>query len=777
LNIRALLLIVGAAVAFSWMAIPARSAGAPILTVAAWRAIFVALSFAAWTLLEGRGLAALRLERPTLRMGVFYGLALALASATYTGAYALTTVPNTAFFHSLAPVAAFPLAYRLFGERPGGRALIGTGLAVLGVGLLSGVSILHFTEAVNPRFLLGDLLALLSGFGYGAVLVCTRAARTQGLPVLPVLTVAWTVAALVLVPLALVTGQLSLPLSGVPWVLGLALVCTTLPFYLLNVALRQVPAGVASLVAMSEVLFATVLGFVFYGETVAPIGWLGGLFVLLGIGWPFFGEEGVPAAEVPQLSPAARGPRLGRLGIRLLLFNGGAAMALLEGHRSGMLLAWLALASAASLGHPLLREAAGVRWAGALRAGLGGLGLLLLLALVWRGGWDDPSPSLLVAGAAGLALLADAWLRGAEPEGERADDLVARLGLLGCLLGAAAGAAGHPAAGLLLGGAGLLTTLSAVLLGADALNLSIGEAVRRRLRPAGGPRLVLGLVLLLLVTGGLRVVPAGHVAVIERLGRPIPEPSPAGLLTRLPPPFERSTVVDVARVRRVALSGTEATLLTGDQALVSVQASLVYTVSEPVSFVLGSADPEAALVRLGRASLVETVARLSLDAVLTRGRAGLEGRVAELTRRAAEAAGLGVKVEAVELLHVGVPAPVTAAFLDVTSAEEHQKRLVNEAEAYAARVVPAARGGVVAAGERARGAVAGTLARAEGRAALIFGLTEGGSPAPGITVDRARHEQMIEILAPRRLLIVPSSVTVWAGGAAASAPIPTKGAK
>ena len=88
-----------------------------------------------------------------------------------------------------------------------------------GVGLLSGVSIFQVSHFASSRFLLGDAMALLSALGYAGVLVVTRKTRVEGTPILGTLFVAWTVAAIGLVVVALAAGRLTIPWSAVGWVL------------------------------------------------------------------------------------------------------------------------------------------------------------------------------------------------------------------------------------------------------------------------------------------------------------------------------------------------------------------------------------------------------------------------------------------------------------------------------------------------------------------------------------------------------------------------------
>ncbi|MBM4392036.1 MAG: DMT family transporter, partial [Deltaproteobacteria bacterium] len=435
-------LIVGATFAFALMAIFSRSADAPVLAVAAWRAVIVAVVFGGWALWDG-GLSSLKPDASTLRTGVPYGLALALASSTFVGGYALTTVANTVFLHSLAPLFVFPLAAWAFGERASPRALLGTGVAVLGVALLSGVSIFHVSRYTDTRFLLGDFLALLSAAGYGAVLVGTRAARRTEAPMVPTLFVAWSVAAVVLCALALVMGQLAIPLRALGWVLALAIVSTNVPFFLLTLGMRSVGAGLASLLAMAEVVFATALGVVVYGESLAPIGWVGAVLVVVGIAQPFLRE---PAATADgDLVPASRRARLLRLGLRLLVLNAGAGLALVGGAESGVLLAWAAIASALHLGPPLMDRAGWVA-----RLAPGGLALVVMIGLALRGGWTDPDPPWAVVVTAVLAWGADRWLARREDPAEVDLDSLGSAALLLVASGALLARSGHAGGPLLL---------------------------------------------------------------------------------------------------------------------------------------------------------------------------------------------------------------------------------------------------------------------------------------------------------------------------------------
>ncbi|MFZ5480210.1 MAG: EamA family transporter [Myxococcota bacterium] len=756
-------LVVAATFAFALMAVFTRSADAPILTVAAWRAVLVAVVFGVWAVVEGGGPQALKPEKPVLRLGAWYGLTLAVASSTYVGGFALTTVANTVFFHSLSPLAVFPLAWWLFREQPTSRQLAGTAISVLGLALLSGVSLFHFTNFTDPRFLLGDFLAFVSAIGYGGSIVATRAARREGVPIVQTLFVAWVVAAAVLIVVAAAFGSLALPLGALGWVVALAVVSTVVPFYLLNLAMRTVPAGVTSLLAMSEVVFATAIGVFLYGESIAPIGWVGGALVIAGIVHPFVGGDDAGDAA-PGLSEETQKVRGGRLALRLVMLNAGALLLVLEGAEAGAMLVWIALGSVVRIGPPLALDFVGAARAKLLQAAAALIGVGVLVGLAMRGGWADPAPPLFAAGLAVAIWFADRWLSAMEAPGEADTDPFTG----GALLLFAAGVAltgVHHAAGTWLS---LAAALAVALGAAGAIGGMVRGGVGQKLDAVPGllarPKVALPLAVVLLLLGGVRAVPAGHVGVVERLGEPLAAPVEPGLAIRMPPPIETITLVDVASVRQTSVLTGDTPLLTGDQSLVALDVTLYWTVADPLDFALHVEDPGASVATFARAALAETVARLRQDEVLTTGRRAVEQQVMRVTQGYSDAAGIGTRVIDVHLSTVAVPAPVLTSFLDVISAEERKRERVNQAEAYAAQVVPKARGQAEATIERAKGEAARRIAEAEGAAQWVLGVSEGGRSAARLNRVRVWREQVSEALAERKLVLVPRSVKLWLGG-------------
>ncbi len=775
---RHILLVLGAMLAFSFMALFTRQANIPFLTIAAWRSLLVAAAFAAWTVAASpRRWRALRPEPTTLRHGLLYGLALALASSTFVGGYAFTTVANTIFLHNLAPLAAFPLAWWLFGERPAANAVTGAALAIAGVALLSGVSLFNLGHFTHPRFVLGDFLALVSAMGYAAVLVATRAARQAGTPIVQTLYVAWATAAAALLSLALVSGQLTISAADLFWVLLLAVLCTNLPFYLLNLGMRQVSAGMASVLSMSEVLFASLLGWLVFSEIPAPLAWFGGALVLVGVLYALSVQSGASARQQPG---GARLPSESCITLRwmrllpwLALLNVGALAVMLYGQETGALLVWIAVTAMLRLFPVPALSTLGSRRFGLLRWAWVLGPLLLLLLLYQRGGWGSPETSLAIMVPALLAPLLDRLLQNREQESERDWNLLPGVAALCLVLSQVFHWMGH------WGGAVLLVLSAAVLVAtawgmiADALakalplpgpsETSASRRLEYLLRRLGRPVPLLVLLGLLYLLGGVRSVPMGGVAIVERLGAPLPLLEEPGLLIRLPPPWERVTTVDSSSIKRVELVDPDTPLLCGDHSLVAMQAVLHYRVADAFEYTYNTADPPAELRSLGRAAVVETVGHISQDTILTDGRRQVEESVRQYTQQAVDQVGLGAEILDVHLGSVAVPAQVLASFLDVISAEEEKRTSINLAEAYAAQVLPRAYGESVARTRKAEADAFRLLARSQGYNARLRAQRQGGIESLATTRYRIEMEHLEQSLSGQALVLAPAHRRLWLG--------------
>jgi Cu+-exporting ATPase len=163
--------------------------------------------------------------------------------------------------------------------------------------------------------------------------------------------------------------------------------------------------------------------------------------------------------------------------------------------------------------------------------------------------------------------------------------------------------------------------------------------------------------------------------------------------------------------------GDEALVLTGDEVPVEVTAVILFRISSLREFVFSADSPEQVLRASAESSLRETMARISLDSILTDARTAVERSVHNDLGATSARLELGVEIAGVSLLDVHPPRQVVTAYRRVADALEQREQFINEAEAYYAKTV------LSAAGESAiRQLTAGDDGTTESGDAVIAGL-------------------------------------------------------
>jgi DME family drug/metabolite transporter len=226
---------------------------------------------------------SLRIAPADRRRCVGLGLCLAAFQATYFSAVTLVGVATAALIAICgAPLLIAGLAAAALGERltvrVGGALALGVaGTALLIVGPRTAAD-------VSLRFVAGVLLALGASLAYALYVVLAKATLARTAP-LPLAAASFGVGALVLAPV-LATPDVGRQLAlGWPWLLYLGAVTTAGAYAIYTVALREVSASSAGIVALLEPLTATVLGVVLFGERLGAAGVAGAvlLFAALGV--------------------------------------------------------------------------------------------------------------------------------------------------------------------------------------------------------------------------------------------------------------------------------------------------------------------------------------------------------------------------------------------------------------------------------------------------------------------------------------------------------------
>jgi HflK protein len=293
-------------------------------------------------------------------------------------------------------------------------------------------------------------------------------------------------------------------------------------------------------------------------------------------------------------------------------------------------------------------------------------------------------------------------------------------------------------------------------------------------------------VITLYALGGFYTLNADETGVVERFGRKLLPYREPGLHYKLPWPIERLTRVQAHRVRVVKIgfrskpggadnepvayewnvqhrSGRfqrvpeETLMLTGDQNMIELTATVHYIPSRPDDFVFRQLDADAT-VRASAESVIQGLTTSSsLDDVLTLRRSEIEARAKDELQRRLNAYGAGVSVLQVRLEDVHPSLEVVDAFRQVSDAFEEKHRLVNEAEGHKNEQLALARGNGSASIQNANAYSIGRKTRAEGDASRFQAAEQAFRGAQQATEFRLYLGTMEAVLPGEKKLILDKS--------------------
>lgn len=192
---------------------------------------------------------------------------------------AYTTVANATLLANMATIFAALYGFLLFGERFGRQFLVGMMLALSGAGILIGQN-----AEMNPAYLTGDMLGLLTATLYAAYIVAAARARAV-MPTSLLMAGTAAVSALFLaIPLAVTSGPI-FPATAEGWLplIGLALIAHVLGQSLIVYGLAHVPAAMGAVSLLLQPVLSAILAWWIFGEALGLGHFIGATAVLVGI--------------------------------------------------------------------------------------------------------------------------------------------------------------------------------------------------------------------------------------------------------------------------------------------------------------------------------------------------------------------------------------------------------------------------------------------------------------------------------------------------------------
>jgi drug/metabolite transporter (DMT)-like permease len=259
------------------------------MAIATWRLTLSSLMLFPFFIFNN-GFQKLRLmNRRDLLALLGVGVALAVHFASWITSLSFTSVTSSVIFVHVDPIFVALVSHFILGERVEPRQIVGIAVAFLGVSVIA-----YGDLGLGKESLIGDALSLLGAVALGIYILAGRRLR-QRLDLTTYVTPVYTISAVALALGSLFVGT---PLNNYPMNTMLmfaviAIVPMIFGHTVYNWALKWVSAPVVSLSLLGEPVGASILAYLFLGETPGPLTFLGGVLTLTGIlicAYPLFND-------------------------------------------------------------------------------------------------------------------------------------------------------------------------------------------------------------------------------------------------------------------------------------------------------------------------------------------------------------------------------------------------------------------------------------------------------------------------------------------------------
>ncbi|GES48309.1 HflK protein [Rhizobium sp. NBRC 114257] len=243
-----------------------------------------------------------------------------------------------------------------------------------------------------------------------------------------------------------------------------------------------------------------------------------------------------------------------------------------------------------------------------------------------------------------------------------------------------------------------------------------------------------------------------------RFGKPREEVSMPGLHFHFWP-MDRIEFVKVTEQQRNiggrSSAGSNAGLmLTGDQNIVNVQFSILYTVTNPQSYLFNLETPDETLQQVAESAMREVVGRRPAQDIYRDKRQEIATEVRSIIQDTMDRYGSGISINAVPIEDVSPPREVADAFEEVQRAEQNEDQQVEEANQYANQKLGQARGRAAQIREEAAAYKDRIVKEAQGEAQRFISIYDEYVKAPEVTRKRLFLETMESVIGNSNSIII-----------------------
>lgn len=269
-------------------------------------------------------------------------------------------------------------------------------------------------------------------------------------------------------------------------------------------------------------------------------------------------------------------------------------------------------------------------------------------------------------------------------------------------------------------------------------------------------------VIVCIAISGFRIVKSGEVALVLRFGQivgdtPEEQIHQPGLLLCFPYFIDEVVTVPVGSViqQTVSTHYTEGNItdrktcgyvITGDQNIALISASVKYVISDPVDYALYANNVSAVIDSCVSNAMLEQAAITPVDDVLTSGKEAYGAAVIKEAQRKLDAAEMGITLQSLELTNVSMPQEVRDVYENVNAATVEASTLLEGAQQYYNTVIPYAQSVANSVLSTANSNYSSALSSATSDLAEFWGILEEYTAAPASVKTRIYNEKMAQAL-------------------------------
>ncbi|MGO4564169.1 FtsH protease activity modulator HflK [Rhizobium sp. 2YAF20] len=236
-----------------------------------------------------------------------------------------------------------------------------------------------------------------------------------------------------------------------------------------------------------------------------------------------------------------------------------------------------------------------------------------------------------------------------------------------------------------------------------------------------------------------------------RFGKPREEVSLPGLHFHFWP-MDQIEIVKVTEQQqnigggRSSANSSAGLMLSGDQNILNVQFSVLYTISDPKSYLFKLENPAETLQQVSESAMREVVGRRPAQDAFRDNRQPIASEVQNIIQGTMDRYGAGIAINRVNIEDVAPPREVADAFEEVQRADQDKQRLVEEANQYANQKLGGARGQAAQVREEAAAYKDRVVKEADGEAQRFVSVYNQYVKAPDVTRTRLFLETMESVL-------------------------------